>query len=106
MLFYLRPFTRPEVEDWIIRNRRRYVEDGHGLWAVVLKETGNFIGDCGLVTQDVESEKLVEVAYHVHRDHWNRGYATEAARACMAYGFDALNLEKIISLIRPENLAS
>ena len=106
MRFYLRPFTRPEVEEWIARNRERYATDGHGLWAVVLRESGEMIGDCGLVWQDVDGERLVEVAYHLHRAHWNRGYATEAARECMRYGFDVLSLPKIISLIRPENVAS
>ena len=106
MRFYRRPFTRDETQQWIAPNRQRYRETGHGLWAVTLKSSDQFVGDCGLVTQDVDGEKLVEIAYHVHRDHWNQGYATEAARACMRYGFETLEISKLISLIRPENTAS
>jgi RimJ/RimL family protein N-acetyltransferase len=106
MQWYPRPFSRPEVEQWIARNRERYREHGHGLWAMVLKQSGAMIGDCGLVRQDVDREELVEVGYHVRRDHWGRGYATEAARGCMKYAFETLRLPRIISLIRPENQPS
>jgi len=106
MRWYVRPFTRPEVEEWIARNRTRYEKHGYGLWAAMLKPTRELVGDCGLVVQEVDGERLVEVAYHIRRDCWGRGYATEAARACMRYGFETLGLGKLISLIRPENLQS
>jgi [ribosomal protein S5]-alanine N-acetyltransferase len=106
MQWYPHAFSRPEVEAWIARNRARYNEDGHGLWAMVLKTSGAMIGDCGLVTQDVDGEACVEVAYHVSRAHWGRGYATEGARGCMKYAFETLGAERVISLIRPENQPS
>jgi RimJ/RimL family protein N-acetyltransferase len=106
MRFYPRPFSRPEVEQWIERNRQRYKDDGHGLWAIVVKQTGAMIGDCGLVLQEVDGEQLPEVAYHVRRDHWCRGYATEAARACMQFAFETLKANRIISLIKPQNQPS
>lgn len=106
MRWYPRAFSHPEVEQWIARNRERYRDDGYGLWAIVLKQTGATIGDCGLVRQDVDREELIEVGYHVRRDHWGRGYATEAARACMHYAFATLRTERVISLIRPENQPS
>ncbi|HZU22691.1 MAG TPA: GNAT family N-acetyltransferase, partial [Terriglobales bacterium] len=106
MAFYLRPFTRRETEQWIDRNQRRYRGEGHGLRAAVLKGSGEFIGDCGLASQDVDGERLIEIAYHIRRDHWNQGYATEGAQASMRYGFECINAPKLISLIRPENKAS
>ena len=106
MRWYPHAFSRQEVEQWIATNRSRYHDDGHALWAMVLKSTGAMIGDCGLVMQDVEGESLIEVAYHVRRDHWGRGFATEAAHACMRYAFETLNAERVISLIRPENQPS
>jgi [ribosomal protein S5]-alanine N-acetyltransferase len=106
MQWYPHAFSRPEVEAWIARNRERYNEEGHGLWAMVLKASGAMIGDCGLVTQDVDGEACVEVAYHVRRDHWGRGYATEGARGCMTYAFETLGVKRVISLIRPENQPS
>jgi RimJ/RimL family protein N-acetyltransferase len=106
MRYYPKPFDREMVEAWVARNRERYEQDGFGLWAMVPKATGEVIGDCGLMVQIVDGTREVEVGYHVRRDLQNQGLATEAARACMEYGFERLGLDRIISLIRPENLPS
>ena len=106
MRYYPAPFDRAGVEGWIARNRRRYAVDGHGLWAMILKSSGELIGDCGLTKQNVDGSEEIEIGYHVRRDHWGQGYATEAAIACREYGFATLPVERLISLIRPENLPS
>jgi len=106
MRFYPAPFDRQGVEGWIARNIRRYERDGHGLWAIDLKSTGEMIGDCGITLQEVDGEPLPEIGYHLRCDMWGQGFATEAARACRDYGFDSLKAEFLISLIRPENLPS
>jgi [ribosomal protein S5]-alanine N-acetyltransferase len=106
MRYYPAPFDRAGVEQWIERNMRRYAESGHGLWGVVSKSSGELIGDCGLTIQNVDGVGELEVGYHVRRDLWGQGLATEAARACRDYGFTRLSRERIISLIRPENMAS
>ena len=106
MRFYPSAFDRAGVEQWIARNMQRYAKDSHGLWAMVLKSSGQMIGDCGLTVQEVDGVNEVEVGYHVRRDLWGQGLATEAARACRDYGFVHLPVERIISLIRPENVQS
>jgi ribosomal-protein-alanine N-acetyltransferase len=106
MRYYPKPFDREMVEAWGAWNRERYAQDGFGLWAMVLMATCEVIGDCGLMAQEVDGAWEVEVGYHVRRDMQNRGLATEAARACMEYGFERLGLPRIISLIRLENLPS
>ena len=106
MRFYPAPLDRSGVEEWISRNLRRYREQGHGLWAMILKSSGELVGDCGLTVQDVEGANEMEIGYHVRRDLWEQGLATEAARACRDLGFERLPVERLISLIRPENLAS
>lgn len=73
---------------------------------MVLKEGEELIGDCGLVWQDVNGVLEPEVGYHVHRAHWGRGLATEAARAVRDYAFATLGCDHVISLIRPENMPS
>ena len=103
MRFYPAPLDRTGVEDWIARNRRRYADHGHGLWALTLKPSGELIGDCGLTVQHVDGVDEIEIGYHVRRDLWGRGLATEAARACRDYGFTQLAAGRLISLIRPEN---
>jgi [ribosomal protein S5]-alanine N-acetyltransferase len=106
MRFYPVPFDRAGVEQWIERNRWRYDEYGHGLWGMVLKGSGHLIGDCGLTFQNVDHVNELEIGYHVRRDLWRKGLATEAAQACRDYGFSHLSAKRIISLIRPENLPS
>ena len=64
------------------------------------------IGDCGITRQEVEGEHLYEIGYHLRRDLWGQGLATEAAVACRDWGFEHLKAERLISLIRPENLSS
>jgi [ribosomal protein S5]-alanine N-acetyltransferase len=106
MRFFPMRFDRAAVEEWIARNRRRYATDGHGLWAVDLKSTGEMIGDCGITVQEVDGEHLLEIGYHLRRDMWGQGLATEAARGCRDYGFGEMQAEFMISLVRPENVAS
>lgn len=106
MRFYPEPRDRAGVESWIERNRRRYRADGHGLWAIVLKSSGEVVGDCGLTRQTVDGVDEIEIGYHLRRDLWGRGLAPEAAAACRDYGFARLNVERLISLIRPANLPS
>ena len=106
MRYYPMSFDRAGVADWIQRNRTRYANDGYGLWAMILKSTCELIGDCGLVRQSVDGADEIEIGYHVRRDLWGQGFATEAARACRNFGFANLEADRLISLIRPENLAS
>lgn len=106
MRFYPTPLDRAGVEKWIARNLGRYAKDGHGLWAMILKSSSELIGDCGLTGQPVDSADEIEIGYHVRRDYWGQGLATEAARACRDFGFERLPVDRLISLIRPENLPS
>jgi ribosomal-protein-alanine N-acetyltransferase len=121
MRYYPAPYDRAGVEHWIERNRQRYRDDGVGLWAMELKKTQDseaqgseapdfefhkMIGDCGITRQQVGGEYLYEIGYHLHRDFWGQGLATEAAIACRDWAFANLKTERLISLIRPENLPS
>ena len=107
MKYYPRRFSRDDAADWVNRNLERYRRDGFSLYAVSLKtDSSEVIGDCGLIRQDVEGESMIEVAYHFRRDCWGKGYATEAAKSCMAYAFEQLDAPKVVSLIRAENVPS
>jgi [ribosomal protein S5]-alanine N-acetyltransferase len=106
MRFYPSPFDRAGVVDWIERNKLRYDNDGHGLWAMVLRSTNDLVDDCGLTVQVVDGDREVEIGHHVRRDLWGQGLAPEAALACREYGFRQLKIGRLISLIRPENLPS
>jgi RimJ/RimL family protein N-acetyltransferase len=106
MQYYPAPFNRKEVEEWIERNRDRYQREGYGLWAMLLKDSGELIGDCGCFLRDIEGRDDIEIGYHVRRDLWGNGYATEAAQACVQYAFTQIGVDRVISLIRPENVQS
>jgi RimJ/RimL family protein N-acetyltransferase len=106
MIYYPHAFSRDEVEQFVSKQITRYAETGHGLWAMVLKSTGELIGDCGLALQDVDDRKQIEVGYHLRRDHWHSGYASEAAHASIRYGFYQLHAKQVICMIRPENRPS
>lgn len=106
MRYYPRPFSREDASSWIERNLRRYTDDGHGLWAMVFTASDEFVGNCGLVKQWVDGREEVEVGWLVARRWWNQGFATEAATACRDYGFDVLGMDRLISMIRPQNVPS
>jgi RimJ/RimL family protein N-acetyltransferase len=97
---------RAATAAWLERVIAIHDAHGHGFWAAVLKETGAYVGHAGLLPQEVEGRREVEVAYWFLQSHWNRGLATEAACACRDYGFRELDRRRLISLIVPENVAS
>ena len=100
------PLSREESRSWIERNLRRYAEDGFGRCAVVLGSTAELVGDCGLIRTLVEGQPEVELGWIVRRTHRGKGIATEAAAAWRDYGFDSLGLERIVSMVSENNVAS
>lgn len=106
MRFYPQPLDWAATDAWIARNRRRYGETGFGLWALIIKQTGQLVGDCGLVKQQVEGKGVVELGYHIRRDWWGQGLATEAALACRNWGLYEQDLTSLVSIIHPDNRAS
>jgi RimJ/RimL family protein N-acetyltransferase len=106
MRYYPGTRDRQETIGWIEWTLGNYERDGIGLWVAILKETGEFAGQCGLVVQEVDGRREVEIGYLFLRRCWGRGLATEAARACRNHGFDRLGYDRLISLIRPDNLPS
>ena len=105
-LAYERVFTDNEVQGWLDRHIARCERLGFGLWAVVLKETGAMIGQCGLTMQDCDGTEVVEVGYLFQKKFWHQGYAAEAATACRDYAFETLGASEVYSIIRDNNLAS
>lgn len=106
MYAYEGAFSDLEVQEWLDKQLARYHKNGFGLWAVILKETGEMIGQCGLTMQQWKDQELLEIGYLFQRTHWHKGYATEAAMACKKYAFEVLNVEEVCSIIRDTNIAS
>jgi len=95
--------TREELE-WFLNGHPEHPE--LGLWATIYKETGKFIGRCGLLPWEIDGRLEVEIAYLLDKEFWRQGLATEAARGILKYGFETLNLSRLICLIEPGNIAS
>ena len=106
MYAYEGAFNDEEAQEWLERQIARYRKWGFGLWAVVLKETGAMIGQCGLTMQPWKGQEVLEVGYLFQRLYWHKGYATEAANALKEYAFNTLELNEVIFEIRPNNLPS
>ena len=106
MYAYEHAFSDGEADDWLARQLGRYEEDGVGLWAVIRKSDGAFLGQCGITMQPLGEVRVPEVGYLLARKYWHMGYATEAARACKEYAFRTLGLPAVYSIIRENNLPS
>ena len=106
MRHYSAPFSEERTRAWITWNMNNYKTLGFGLWGVVLRETGELIGDCGISMQNIRGKMLPEIGYHIHKDHQRRGYATEAARACMEFVFEHTAFHAVYSYMKYTNAAS
>lgn len=106
MQHYPYTFDADRVRRWIGRNRERYQKDGFGLWAVVLKESGEMIGDCGLTLQSIDGEQLPEIGYHIRKDHQRKGYAREAATAVRDWAFANTEFPRLYSYMKSTNAPS
>ncbi|WP_298482018.1 GNAT family N-acetyltransferase [uncultured Ruminococcus sp.] len=108
MYAYEGAFSNEEVQQWLDRQIARYESYGHrfGLYAVICKETGDMIGQCGLTMQPWKDREVLEVGYLFRRDCWHKGYATEAAKTCKEYAFTTLHAHEVYSIIRDTNLPS
>lgn len=106
MYAYEGAFSDTEVQDWLDRQINRYEKWNFGLWAVILKETDEMIGQCGLTMQPWKDREVLEIGYLFESAYWHNGYAIEAAKACKEYAFEILKADEVCSIIRDTNIAS
>jgi RimJ/RimL family protein N-acetyltransferase len=91
---------------WIDRQLGRYERDGHGLVGLILRETGEFVGQAGLMTQHTEVGEELEIGYHLLPRFRGWGLATEAARAFRDCVFGSGQADSVVSIIHVGNIAS
>jgi RimJ/RimL family protein N-acetyltransferase len=99
MQFFPAPLTREQSDILAERERSRIAQRGWGLWAVEVLDDARFIGFIGLAEPQFNAHftPTVEVGWRLARDRWGNGYATEGARAAVAFGCDELGLDEIVS---------
>ena len=103
------PFKRDMdgVHEWLSLVKESFRLHGYGPWALVQKLSGQFLGYCGLYLQkDVNGRDEVELLYGILRQHWSKGYASEAAIAVANFAMSQLQIDRLVSLIEPENTHS
>lgn len=108
MEYFPAPLSRDESDRLIDRFEQHTEEKGFGIWAVERKEDGAFIGFIGLleVSFEADFQGAVEIGWRLDNKFWKRGYATEGAKACLDYGFNALGLSEILSFTATLNQPS
>ncbi|HAP78208.1 MAG TPA: GNAT family N-acetyltransferase [Acidimicrobiaceae bacterium] len=102
------PLTVEQSDEMVDRMRGHWASHGFGLWAVERLDTGQFIGFTGLAMPGWSNVPLVEVGWRLSREHWGLGFAPEAARASLAFGFEhvALPADEIVSFTTTKNFKS
>ncbi|WP_297693033.1 GNAT family N-acetyltransferase [uncultured Eudoraea sp.] len=97
------PFENVENARDFLNNYKDYENNGFGRWAVIKKDSNTFLGWCGL---KLNEQNLIDLGFRFFRREWNKGYATEAAKACLEYGFMELNIKEIIGRVAMKNTGS
>ncbi len=92
------------AENFLEEYIQQYKDYNMGRWAVCLRETDEFLGWCGLKYHP--KENVTDIGYRLYQTHWNKGYATEATKACLDYGFNHLNLNRIVAHVHIDNKSS
>ena len=106
MYAYEGAFSDQEAQAWLDKQLNRYQTYHFGLWAMIRKDTQEWIGQCGITMQAYKDQEVPEIGYLLQRRYWHQGYATEAAIACREYGFNTLQFPALYSIIRDTNQAS
>jgi ribosomal-protein-alanine N-acetyltransferase len=106
MQFWPKPFDLESAERWIKRSIEAYRELGFGRYAVVLKSSGDLIGDCGFMRAEVNGVQENDLGYIIDKRFWGRRYATEAAKACLRHGLENLKMKRIVASMETKHLAS
>src|SRR5437867_6048981 len=105
MEHFPRVLTEAESDELVDRNEQHFDHHGFGLWAVEVPCVAPFVGFVGLAMPRFEAHftPCVEVGWRLGAEHWGHGYATEGARAALAFGLEHLGLPEIVSFTVPQN---
>lgn len=98
--------TDNQIKEIILLSKKEYLATGLGRWAIIHRVSNQLIGECGIATQEIDGQQEYEIGYRLNKSYWGRGYASEAAMACRELGYKQLGIQRLISIIDPNNYAS
>lgn len=106
MKFYPKPYDDEGVNRWISWCQSSQEKWGFSLFAVILKETGQMIGDTGVSMQNIHGQQVPEIGYHINKRYWRQGYATETSKAVKDWFFSRFPAEEVYSCMDQANVPS
>lgn len=106
MSFWPAPFTEEDTRQWISRSLRDHEEIGFGRRPVVLKSSGEVVGDCGIMRAEIAGKTEYDLGYIVYHPFWDNGYASEAAEACQRYAVEQLGIRRLVANMPTDHAAS
>lgn len=106
MSFWERPLDEDAIAAWVARNARSFRETGLGRMLVDLRDSGETVGDCGIMRAEVAGREENDLGYIIHHPYWGSGLGTECARACLEYGLRNLGLRRIVANVPHDHVAS
>ncbi|MGL4335283.1 MAG: GNAT family N-acetyltransferase [Turicibacter sp.] len=106
MYAWEKTLTDQEVLEWIEKMQKRYELEGYGYFMAVDKNSGEVIGQIGLIKEEVEGVEYVGLGYMLKKKHWGQGFAKEGCQKVIKYAFDRLKVDSVSADIRPENKKS
>ena len=108
MRYFPKPLTQIESDALATKIMVLIAENAWGMWAVELKDTQQFIGFTGLhrPSADFDFQPCVEIGWRFLQKFWGKGYATEAAHACLDFAFSQLDLDEVVAFTATQNLPS
>jgi [ribosomal protein S5]-alanine N-acetyltransferase len=98
--------SKKACAEWLERQALRYKQSRSGLCALIEKNSGKMIGQCGLLIQEIDGKTEIEIGYHLIPTFWKKGFATEAAIAVRNYAFNNDLADSLISIIHRDNVNS
>lgn len=106
MAFWPAPFSLDASRAWIERSIESFRVNGFGRYALIVKDSGALIGDCGILRSPIDGTPENDLGYIIFHTFWNQGYATEAAAACKRYAFETLQLDRVCANMPVDHMAS
>lgn len=106
MRFWPQPYDRAGVSGWVNRWIDSYTENGYGRWALFERETGERIGDAGLIRTVLMGQEVIDLGYIIHNPYWRQGYAVEAAAAIRDHAFEVLGIGRLVANMAHDHAGS
>lgn len=106
MKYCLGTLNMEETQKWLESIKSYYNMYGYDYWAAIEKSTREFIGQLGIIKQEIDNQWIDCLAFMICKDKWGKGYATEGGEGCIKYGFEVLKLQKLYATVEPGNKAS